>query len=80
VIVRLTPTAWWQALSPPRRHSPEGVNWWLARWLCDPSEQPKPFVFTKSADVILSSTGRFASRTLAAHGTNNMQEIKDSVD
>ena len=44
------------------------------------NEQPKPFVWTKSAEAILSSIGRFASRTLAAHGTNNMQEINDSGD
>ena len=44
------------------------------------NEQPKPFVWTKSTDAILNSIGRFASRTLAAHGTNNMQEIKDSGD
>ena len=34
--------------------------------------QPKPFVWTKSADAILSSIGRFASRTLAVHSPNNM--------
>jgi transposase len=33
--------------------------------------QPKPFVWTKSADAILSSIGRFASRTLAVHRANN---------
>ena len=44
------------------------------------NEQPKPFVWTKSADAILNSIGRFASRTLAAYGTNNMQEISDSGD
>src|SRR6266481_380109 len=44
------------------------------------NEQSKPFVWTKSADAILNSIGRFASRTLAAHGTNNMQEISDSGD
>jgi hypothetical protein len=32
----------------------------------------KPFVWTKTADTILSSIGRFASRTLAEHGANNM--------
>jgi hypothetical protein len=42
------------------------------------NEQPKPFVWTKSANAILNGIGRFASRTLAAHGTNNMQEISDS--
>src|SRR5882762_1914704 len=36
------------------------------------NEQPKPFVWTKSADAILNSIGRFASRTLATHGGNNM--------
>ena len=44
------------------------------------NEQPKPFVWTKSADAILNSIGRLASRTLAAHSTNNMQEINDSRD
>jgi hypothetical protein len=29
-------------------------------------------VWTKSADAILNSIGRFASRTLAAYGPNNM--------
>jgi transposase len=36
------------------------------------NEQPKPFLWTKSADAILNSIGRFASRTLAAHGANHM--------
>jgi transposase len=36
------------------------------------NQQPKPFVWTKSADAILSSIGRFASRTLAVHAPNNM--------
>ena len=44
------------------------------------NERPKPFVWTKSAEAILNSIGRFASRTLAVHGTNNMQEINDSGD
>jgi len=44
------------------------------------NEQPKPFVWTKSADAILNSIGRFASRTMAAHGPNNMLEINDSGD
>ena len=30
------------------------------------NQQPKPFVWTKSADAILNGIGRFASRTLAA--------------
>jgi hypothetical protein len=37
-------------------------------------------VWTKSADAILNSIGRFASRTLAAYGANNMSEITDSGD
>jgi len=44
------------------------------------NEQPKPFVWTKSADAILNSIGRFASRTMAAHSTTNMSEINDSGD
>ena len=44
------------------------------------NEQPKPFVWTKSADAILNSIGRFASRTMAAHSTKNMSEINDSGD
>jgi hypothetical protein len=35
-------------------------------------EQPKPLVWTKSADAILNSIGRFASRTMAARSTNNI--------
>jgi len=44
------------------------------------NEKPKPFVWTKGTDAILNSIGRFASRTLTAHGTTNMQEISDSGD
>lgn len=33
--------------------------------------EPKPFVWTKSADDILKSILRFATRTLAAHGSTN---------
>ena len=36
------------------------------------NEQPQPFVWTKSPDAILNSIRRFASRTLAAHGTNSI--------
>ena len=31
------------------------------------NDQPKPFVWTKSADEILASIARFAQRTVAAH-------------
>ena len=44
------------------------------------NEQPKPFVWPKSAEAILNSIGRFASRTRALHSTNNMQEINNSGD
>lgn len=36
------------------------------------NQEPKPFEWTKTADTILSSIGRFDSRTLAEHGANNM--------
>jgi transposase len=36
------------------------------------NQQPRPFVWTKGADDVLSSTGRFASCTLAPHSPNNM--------
>ena len=52
----------------------------ISEFIAVHNEQPKPFVWTKSADAILNSIGRFASRTLAAHGTKNMQEITDSGD
>src|ERR1700751_2051209 len=52
----------------------------ISEFIAVHNQQPKPFVWTKSADAILSSIGRFASRTLAAHGTNNMQEMTDSGD
>jgi hypothetical protein len=35
------------------------------------NQQPKPFVWTKSADDIRSSIGRGASLTLAVHSANN---------
>jgi hypothetical protein len=34
------------------------------------NEAPKPFVWTKSADELLASIGRFAQRTLIAHGSD----------
>jgi transposase len=52
----------------------------ISEFIAVHNEQPKPFVWTKNAEAILNSIGRFASRTLAAHGTNNMQEINDSGD
>jgi len=44
----------------------------ISEFIAVHNQQPKPFVWTKSADAILSSIGRFASRTLAVHPTNNM--------
>ena len=43
----------------------------IAEFIAIHNQQPKPFVWTKSADDILNSIGRFASRTLAEHGANN---------
>lgn len=40
------------------------------------NKNPKPFVWTKSADEILASVAKFALRTLKSYG--NMKEIKDS--
>jgi transposase len=44
----------------------------VAEFIAIHNQQPKPFVWTKSADDILNSIGRFASRTLAEHGANNI--------
>jgi len=44
----------------------------IAEFIAIHNPQPKPFVWTKSADDILNSIGRFASRTLAEHGANNI--------
>ena len=52
----------------------------IAEFIALHNQQPKPFVWTKTADAILSSIGRFASCTLVVHGKNNMQEINDSGD
>lgn len=35
------------------------------------NQNPKPFIWTKTADQILSSIARFASATLAAHGPDS---------
>jgi transposase len=34
------------------------------------NSEPKPFVWTKTADEILASISRFAQRTIKAHGAN----------
>src|SRR5258708_30827788 len=52
----------------------------ISEFIAVHNEQPKPFVWTKSADAILNSIARFASRTRAVHGPQNMQEINDSGD
>jgi transposase len=52
----------------------------ISEFIAVHNQHPKPFVWTKSADAILSSIGRFASRTLAVHSANNMQEFNDSGD
>jgi transposase len=52
----------------------------ISEFIAVHNERPEPFVWTKSADGILNSIGRFASRTRAVHGPTNMQEISDSAD
>jgi transposase len=44
------------------------------------NDGPRPFVWTKSADEIIASVGRFAAKTLRTHGSPVMQEITDSGD
>ncbi len=44
----------------------------IAEFIAVHNLQPKPFVWSKSADAILSSIGRFASRILAVHSPNHM--------
>jgi len=44
----------------------------IAEFIAIHNPQPKPFVWTKSADDLLNSIGRFASRTLTEHGANNI--------
>jgi transposase len=44
----------------------------IAQFIALHNERPRPFVWTKTADDILHSIGRFASRTLAEHRANNM--------
>ena len=39
----------------------------IAEFISIHNQAPKPFVWTKNADAILHSIGRFASRTLAVH-------------
>ena len=36
------------------------------------NDEPKPFMWTKSADQVLESIARFAQRTLDTHGKSNM--------
>jgi len=40
----------------------------IQEFLAASNEHPKPFVWTKSADVILASIARFATATMKAHG------------
>lgn len=44
----------------------------IAEFIAPQNERPTPFVWTKSADAILCSIGRFASRTLAEHSASNL--------
>jgi transposase len=68
----------WFALLSQRRikrgshYSVRELQTAISEFITVHSQQPKPFVWTKSADDILSSIGRFASCTLAVHSANNM--------
>ncbi len=42
------------------------------------NEDPKPFLWTKTADAILDSIARFCERTLVAHAPNRLQRTSDS--
>jgi len=44
------------------------------------NDNPKPFVWTKTADQILSKVERFAKKTIALHSESIMKEINDSGD
>jgi hypothetical protein len=44
----------------------------ISQFVAVHNQQPKPFVWIQTADTILSSIGRFASRSLAEHGAKNM--------
>jgi transposase len=43
----------------------------ISEFIAVHNQHPKPFVWTKTADQILTSIARFASSTLVAHGQNN---------
>jgi transposase len=42
----------------------------ISEFITDHNRNPKPFVWTKTADQILGSIARFASATVQAHGVN----------
>jgi hypothetical protein len=44
------------------------------------NEDPTPFVWTKTADQILASIGRYAHRTLAAQPSSLMSRTTGTVD
>jgi len=47
----------------------------ISEFIAVHNEQPKPFVWTKSADAMLNSIGRFASRTLAVQAQQICQKL-----
>jgi transposase len=49
-------------------HELEGA---ISSFIAAHNEQPKPFVWTKTADAILASLARFCARTMAIHHPNN---------
>lgn len=68
---------WFALLSQPQiprgsHYSVRELQAAISEFITLHNRQPKPFVWTKSAEDILSSIGRFASRTLAVPSANNM--------
>jgi hypothetical protein len=66
---------WFALLSQPQikrgsRYSGRQREAAIAEFVAVHNQQPQPSVWTKTADTILSSIGRFASRALPEHGAN----------
>jgi transposase len=76
----------WFALLTPRQikrgsHSSlQELEATISEFITTHNQNPKPFVWTTTADQILASIARFASSTLTAHRPTIMQEINDSGD
>jgi transposase len=84
--VHFTPTygSWinqverWFALLTQRQikrgshHNVRELETAIKEFLAAHNEEPKPFVWTKSADDILASIARFAERTSQIHGSTDL--------